>query len=209
MDQHWECLDGNEAAARVAYAVSEVDLDLPDHAGLAHGGARRRLGRRRAARTCGARCPRWSRCSRRAGAAGALHGALAEGGPGHDLHGVAGPAADDPEHVQDRGRADAGRDPRGGPHHRDPRPVDLRRPQRRDARPHHGLGDARGRLRAGGPRLRAGRPRSHPAGPRAVPPLLRRFPHVARDQQDRRCSTTTTSRPSFATTTSSPSAAAG
>jgi len=24
MDQHWECLDGNEAAARVAYAVSEV-----------------------------------------------------------------------------------------------------------------------------------------------------------------------------------------
>src|SRR6266540_448620 len=24
MDQRWECMDGNEAAARVAYAVSEV-----------------------------------------------------------------------------------------------------------------------------------------------------------------------------------------
>ncbi|HEY5434439.1 MAG TPA: hypothetical protein VIK13_04350, partial [Candidatus Limnocylindrales bacterium] len=29
MDQHWECLDGNEAAARVAYAVSEVISIFP------------------------------------------------------------------------------------------------------------------------------------------------------------------------------------
>ena len=29
MDQQWECLDGNEAAARVAYAVSEVVSIFP------------------------------------------------------------------------------------------------------------------------------------------------------------------------------------
>ena len=29
MDQHWECLDGNEAAARVAYAMSEVISIFP------------------------------------------------------------------------------------------------------------------------------------------------------------------------------------
>ena len=40
--------------------------DLPDHPGLDHGRARRRLERRRARRTSGARCPRSSRCSPRA-----------------------------------------------------------------------------------------------------------------------------------------------
>ena len=38
-----------------------------------------------------------------AGAAGALHGALQKGALDDDVHGVAGPAAHDPEHVQDRG----------------------------------------------------------------------------------------------------------
>ena len=41
-----------------------------------------------------------------------------------------------------------------------------------------------------------------------VPPLLRRLPHLARDQQDRACSTTTTSARWSATTTCSPSARA-
>jgi hypothetical protein len=36
------------------------------------------------------------------GAAGALHGALQGGALDHHLHRVAGPAADDPQHVQDR-----------------------------------------------------------------------------------------------------------
>ena len=45
------------------------------------------------------------------GAAGAVHGALQAGALARRSR-VAGPAADDPQHVQDRGRADAGRDPR-------------------------------------------------------------------------------------------------
>ena len=50
---------------------------------------------------------------------------------------------------------------------RDPRALDLRRPQRRDGRPHHGLRDAVRVVGAGGPRLRARRPRGDAAQPRA------------------------------------------
>ena len=40
MSQEWVCIDGNEAAARVAYALSEVIVDLSDHARVADGRAR-------------------------------------------------------------------------------------------------------------------------------------------------------------------------
>jgi hypothetical protein len=62
-------------------------------------------GRPRARPTSGARCPRSSRCSPRAARG---RGARRAAGrrAGDDVHGVAGPAADDPEHVQDRRRAD-------------------------------------------------------------------------------------------------------
>ena len=184
MDQRYECLDGNEAAARVAYAVSEVISIYPITP----------------ASPMAEHCDDWSAAGRpnlwgkvpdvvemqsEAGAAGALHGALQKGALGDDVHRVPGPAADDPQHVQDRRRADAGGDPRRRPHDRDPRPLDLRRPQRRDARPHDRLGDARRRLGPGGARLRARRPCRDAARAGPVPPLLRRLPHLARDQQDR------------------------
>ena len=120
-----------------------------------------------------------------AGVAGALHGALQRGALCEQLHGLAGPAADDPQHVQDRRRADARRDPRLGAHDRHARALDLRRPQRRHARAHHRLGDARLRLGAGGPGPGARRARGHAARARAVPPLLRRVSHLARDRQHR------------------------
>ena len=63
------------------------------------------------------------------------------------------------------GELTPGGDPRRGPHRRHPRPVDLRRPQRRDARAHDRLGDARRWLGPGGARLRAGRPRGHAPRP--------------------------------------------
>ena len=70
-----------------------------------------------------------------AGAAGRAPRGAAGRRPVHDVHGVPGPPADDPEHVQDRRRAHAGGDPRRGAYARDPRAVDLRRPQRRHGRP--------------------------------------------------------------------------
>ncbi len=119
------------------------------------------------------------------GAAGALHGAVHQGHSRDDVHGVPGPAADDAEHVQDRRRADTGRDPRRRPHPGHPRPVHLRRPLRRDGRPHDRLGHALRRQRPGGAGLRARRARGVPSFPRAVPALLRRLPHQPRGQHHR------------------------
>ena len=206
MTHRYECLDGNEAAARVAYALSEVISIYPITP----------------ASPMAEHCDDWSAADRpnlwgkvpdvvemqsEAGAAGALHGALQKGALATTFTASPGPAADDPQHVQDRRRADAGGHPRRRADHRDPRPLDLRRPQRRDARAHDGLGDARRRLGPGGARLRARGPRRDAAGPRPVPPLLRRLPDLARDQQDRRCSKPTTSGRWSATTTCSRSAA--
>ena len=103
-------------------------------------------GRPRAAEPVGRRAGRGRdavRGRRRRGAARCA----AEGRAGDDVHGVARPAADGPEHVQDRRRVDADGDPCRGPHDRHACTVDLRRPLRRDARPHHRLGDAVARRR--------------------------------------------------------------
>ena len=134
VDQEWKCLDGNEAAARVAYALSEVIALYPitpaspmgEHCDdWAAAGRGQPLGHRSRRRrdAVGGGCGR--RPARR----------TAEGCARDDVHRVAGPAADGPQHVQDRGRADAGGHPRRRAHGRHARVVDLRRPQRRDARP--------------------------------------------------------------------------
>ena len=85
-----------------------------------------------------------------------------EGRARDHVHGLAGPAAHGPQHVQDRRRADARGHPRRGAHRRDPRAVDLRRPQRRDACPDHRLGDARRQV----PSRRRTTSRSWPTPPR-------------------------------------------
>ena len=170
-------VDGNEAAASVAHRASEVIAIYPitpsssmgelsdewsalrrtEPLGRGAGRGRDAVGRRRRGR----------RARRAAG--GCAH---------DDLHGVAGPAADDPEHVQDRRRADGVRHARRGPHRRDPRAVDLRRPLGRDGVPPDRVRDAVLGLGAGGPRLRRDRARGDARGARAVPALLRRLPHL-------------------------------
>ena len=128
-------MDGNTAVAHVAYRVNEVCAifpitpsstmaeladewsakGIPEHLGQRPGGAgdaergrRRRRGARRAA-------------IRRAD---------------HDVHRVAGPAADAAQHVQDRRRADADGVPCRRARARHPGAVDLRRPFRRDGGAH-------------------------------------------------------------------------
>ena len=98
-------VDGNEAAASVAHRLSEVIAIYPITPSS----------------PMGEFCDEWSAQGRtniwgtvpdvvemqsEGGAAGAVHGALQAGALDHDLHGVAGPAPDDPQHVQDRRRAD-------------------------------------------------------------------------------------------------------
>ena len=104
----------------------------------------------------------------------------------HHLHRVAGPPADDPQHVQDRRRADLDGLPHRGPCARHACAVDLRRPQRRDGVPLDRLGHALLQQPAGGDGPGADRPGRHAEIPRAVPALLRRLPHQPRDPQDRR-----------------------
>ena len=177
-------IDGNEAAASVAYRLNEVCAStrsrrprrwpswptsgraerrpnvwgtVPDRGGDAERGRR---GRRAARRAAGR-------------------------GADDDLHRVAGPAADDPQHVQDRRRADADGVPRGGAVARGAGAVDLRRPLRRDGGAPDRLRAARLGLGAGGARPGAGRAGGDARDARAVRALLRRLPHLARAQHDR------------------------
>ena len=160
------------------------DRDLSDHTLLGDGRACRRMvesrpkeplgqhpGRRRNAvggrcRGSRARCP----ASRR---------------PGHDLHCVAGTAPDDPQHVQDRGRADPLHDARRRAHHRHARTVHLRRPLRRDGLPDDRFRHAQLLVRAGGPRFRGHRARGHARLASPVHPLLRRLSDITRDVENR------------------------
>ena len=119
------------------------------------------------------------------GAAGAMHGALQGGALSTTFTASPGPAADDPQHVQDRRRAHLDGVPRRREIARRAGAVDLRRPLRR----HGGAAD---RLRAavvgvgaGGARPRARRAGGDAAHPGAVPALLRRVPHLARAQHRR------------------------
>ena len=109
----------------------------------------------------------------------------ADGRDDDHLHGVAGPAADDPEHVQDRRRADADGVSRRSALARDAGALHLRRSLRRDGRADDRLGDALLELGAGSARPGAHRRERDARLAHPVRPLFRRLPHVPRNQQDR------------------------
>ena len=95
-------LDGNEAAASVAYRLNEVIAIYPITPASPMGewaDQWRQEGKKNIFGTI----PTVVEMQSEGGAAGALHGALQAGSAGYNIHGVAGLAADDPEHVQDRG----------------------------------------------------------------------------------------------------------
>ena len=184
MKRQFVTVDGNEAAAYVAHQTNEVIAIYPITPSSPMGEFADAWSAAGQKNIYGV-VPTVIEMQHEGGAAGACHGALAGGRPDDDLHGVAGPAADDPQHVQDRRRAHLGRLPHRGPDAGHALPVDLRRPQRRDGRAGHGLGDALLEHRAGGPGFRPDRPGGDARGPGAVPALLRRLPDLPRGQQDR------------------------
>ena len=108
-------VDGNEAAASVAHRVSEVIAIYPITPSSTMGeladewsaaGPHEPLGQRPERRRDAVGGRRRRRRARRAAGRRARD----------DVHGVAGPAPDDPQHVQDRRRADAVRDARRRAH---------------------------------------------------------------------------------------------
>ena len=186
MDHRYECLDGNEAAARVAYAVSEVIAIYPITPRLADGRALPTTGPRRAApnlwgsvpgrrrdadprRALLAPCTAPSREGRSATTFTASQGLLLMIPNMFKIAGELTPAV---IHVAARTVATHALSIFGD--HSD---VMARADDR--------LGDARGRLGPGGTRLRARGPCGDAPRPDPVPPLLRRLRHLARDQQDR------------------------
>ncbi len=78
MNQQWECLDGNEAAARVAYAVSEVISIYPITPASPMAEYCDDWSARPQAEPVG-QVPEVVEMQSEAGAAGALHGALQKG----------------------------------------------------------------------------------------------------------------------------------
>ena len=158
-------MDGNEAVAAVAYQLSEVVAIYPITPSSPMGEWADQWAAEGQAESVGQRAARWWRCRARAGRPGRVHGALQGGALFDDVHGVAGPAADDPQHVQDRRRTDVGGLSRRRPLAGGAGAVDLRRPQRRDGRPRH-------RLRACWPPTRCRRRPTSPWSP--TPPRWNR-----------------------------------
>ncbi len=118
-------IDGNEAAVSVAYRLNEVCRIYPitpssPMAELADEWSSHHLP------NVWGTVPTIVEMQSEGGAAGALHGAPAGGSACDDVHVVAGPAADDPEHAQDRRRVDLGSDPCCSKSHCSTGPFDLR-----------------------------------------------------------------------------------
>ena len=183
----WKCLDGNEAAARVAYALSEVIAHLPHHPRVADGRALPTTGRRAGTANLWGQVPEVVEMQSEAGAAGALHGALQKGSLATtftasqglllmvpNMFKIAGELTPAVIHVAARTVATHALSIFGD--HSDVMHARTT-----------GWAMLACRLGAGGPRLRPGRPRRDAAQPGALPALLRRVPHLARDRQDRRC----------------------
>jgi pyruvate-ferredoxin/flavodoxin oxidoreductase len=130
-------VDGNEAAASVAYRLSEVIAIYPITPSSPMGElADAWAAERRPNLWAGFR--RWWRCSPRA-----AQRRRARGPPGwcadNDVHRFAGPPADDSEPLQDRRRADAVLHACRRPHAGNARAVNFRRSLRRDGGAPDGL----------------------------------------------------------------------
>ncbi len=178
MSKKQATIDGNTAAAHVAYAFSDVAAIYPITPSS----------------NMGEMADSWAAAGRKnifgqeveviemqseGGAAGTVHGTLVGRVDDHDLHGVTGPAADDPQHAQDRRRDAAHRISCFGPLAGLPVAFHIRRPFRRHVGAQHRLRPGRRRLGAGD--LGPGRDVApgHPGEQGAFPQLLRRLPHLA------------------------------
>ena len=93
-------MDGNEAAASVAYRLSEVVAIYPitPSSPMAEWADQWRS---EGKKNIWGALPIVEELQSEGGAAGALHGALQAGAFGDHVYGFAGPAADDSQHVQD------------------------------------------------------------------------------------------------------------
>ena len=178
-------LDGNEAAASVAYRLAEVITIYPITPSSTMGewaDQWKEEGRRNIWGTM----PIVAELQSEGGAAGAMHGALQAGAFSTtftasqglllmipNMYKIAGELTSNVIHVTARA-------------HGHPCAFDLRRSLRRDGLPLDGLRHAGVELRAGGGRSGADRAHRHAGVAHSIPPFLRWLSHLARDQQGHR-----------------------
>ena len=174
----YKTLDANEAVARIAYALNEVIAIYPITPASPMGewaDAWSASGMKNLWGTV----PSVIEMQSEGGAAGAIHGALQTGALSTHLHFLAGAAADDPEHVQDRGRTDADGVSHRGALARGAGAFDFWRSQRCDGGARDRLGDALLELGAGSAGPGADRARRHARVADSVSAFLRWLPHLA------------------------------
>ena len=134
-------VDGNEATANIAHLCNEVMAIYPitPSSGLGEmPDAWAAAGRKNIFGTV----PDVVEMQSEAGAAGAVHGSLQAGALTTTFTASQGLLLMIPNMFKIAGRTDRDGLPRHGPHRGHPRPVDLRRPRRRDGLPLDRLGDA-------------------------------------------------------------------
>ena len=154
VERRFVTVEGNEAAAFVAHQANEVIAIYPITPASPMGelaDAWSAAGRRNIFGTV----PEVIEMQSEAGAAGAVHGALQAGALATTFTASQGLLLMIPNMFKIAGELTPDGLPHRRPLARHPRAVDLRRPQRRDGRAVHGLGDAV-------PRTRSRRPRTSP-----------------------------------------------
>ena len=113
MSRNMSIVDGNEAAASVAFRLNEVIAIYPITPSSPMGEWSDQWNSEKKKNIWGA-IPDVVEMQSEGGAAGALHGALQAGSLATTFTASQGSAVDDPEHVQDRWRVDGGGDSCGG-----------------------------------------------------------------------------------------------
>ena len=179
-----ETLDGNGAAASVAYRLNEVCCIYPITPSSTMAELADEWASKGQTNVWGT-VPSVVEMQSEAGAAGSLHGALQGGALSTTFTASQGLLLMIPNMYKIAGELTAVRDARGGPVAGGAGTVDLRRPLRRDGRAADGFRAARLGVGPGGARPGADRAGRDARDAGAVPALLRRLPHLARAEHDR------------------------
>ena len=182
----WKTIDGNEAAASVAYRLARGHRHLPDHALVGDGRALRTRGRPEHRPNLWGDVPTSSRCRARRAPPARCTARCRPARSRPAFTASQGLLLMIPNMFKIAGRAAPVRPPRQRARGRHARAVDLRRSQRRDG----GARRPAGRMLCSGSVQEAqdlaavAHAATLDVAP-AVPALLRRVPHVARGREDR------------------------
>ena len=176
-------MDGNEAAASVAFRCNEVCAIYPITPSSTMGELADQWASEGRTNIWGS-VPQVVEMQSEGGAAGAVHGALQTGALTTTFTASQGLLLMIPNMYKIAGELTPGGVPCGGALAGCAGPVDLRRSFRRHGGALHRLCAAGLELGAGGARPGADRAGRDAGSARAVRALLRRFPHLARGQQD-------------------------